>query len=62
MIGLGVCQRGGSMRSKPLLERPQSDKEGRCVPSARALHVPGALSLVRGAEADATSKMKPGLY
>jgi hypothetical protein len=63
MIGVEACQKGGSMRSKSVAERSKSDdKADICVPAARALPTPGALSLVRGAEAQPARAMKPGLY
>jgi hypothetical protein len=63
MIGVEACQKGGSMRSKSLAERSKSDdKADICVPAARALPAPGALSLVRAAEVRPRGAMKPGLY
>ena len=51
------------MRSKSVAERSiGEDKATGCNASARALHTPGALSLVRGAEPRPAGKMKPGLY
>jgi len=51
------------MRSKSMAERPiVEDTAEACVPGARALHMPGALSLVRGAATRPAGKMKPGLY
>jgi hypothetical protein len=61
MIGVEACQKGGSMRSKSVAERPKSDDKVR-IPAACALPKPGALSLVRGAEAQPARAMKPGLY
>ena len=51
------------MRSKSVAERPKSDdKADICLSTGRALHSPGALSLVRGAETRPAGAMKPGLY
>jgi hypothetical protein len=63
MIGAEACQKGGSMRSKSVAERPKSDdKPALCIPAVRALATSGALSLVRGTETRTASAMKPGLY
>ena len=63
MIGAGACQKGGSMRSKSLAERPASDDKAAGRPTAaRSLQSVGALSLVRDAEARPAAAMKPGLY
>jgi hypothetical protein len=63
MIGTEACQKGGSMRSKSLAERPPSDNEAAiCRPATHALQTPGALSLVRGLETRAAAALKPGLY
>jgi hypothetical protein len=49
------------MRSKSAAERPDAANQAPAgIPGARAL--PGALSLVRGAETRPAGKMKPGLY
>jgi hypothetical protein len=63
MIGTEACQKGGSMRSKSLAERPANDdKAAACLPGRRAAQTPGALSLVRGAQTRESVAMKPGLY
>jgi hypothetical protein len=63
MIGVEACQKGGSMRSKSMAERAKGDdKPAICDRVARALHTPGALSLVRPAETRPAGAMKPGLY
>ena len=63
MIGTEACQKGGSMRSKSLAERPTSDdKAAPCLPAKRLLQTPGGLSLVRGGETRTSVAMKPGLY
>jgi hypothetical protein len=60
MIGKEACQKGGSMRSKSLAERPKNDQK-LCAPAACTPHAPGALSLVR-ADAQPARALKPGLY
>jgi len=63
MIGTEACQKGGSMRSKSLAERPACDDKSPARPNAtRSLQGAGALSLVRDAEARPAAAMKPGLY
>jgi len=63
MIGVEACQKGGSMRSKSTAERPKSDDKADIrIPAACPHPMPGALSLVRGADMQPARAMKPGLY
>ena len=63
MIDHEACQKGGSMRSKSVAERPDRESQAAARTGvARPLHSPGALSLVRGTETGPAGKMKPGLY
>jgi hypothetical protein len=63
MIGTEACQKGGSMRSKSLAERPPKDHEAKVRrPATHKLQTPGALSLVRGLETRPAVALKPGLY
>jgi hypothetical protein len=63
MIGVEACQKGGSMRSKSAAERSKSDDKADIrIPAGCTLHMPGTLSLVRGAQAQPARAMKPGLY
>jgi len=63
MIGVEACQKGGSMRSKSMAERPKGDDKADIrIPIACAIPTPGALSLVRAADAQPARALKPGLY
>ena len=51
------------MRSKSVAARPKGeDKAEIRIATGCTLHVAGALSLVRGADAQPARAMKPGLY
>jgi len=51
------------MRSKSMAERPKGDDKADIrIPIACAIPTPGALSLVRAADAQPARALKPGLY
>jgi len=63
MIGVQACQKGGSMRSKPVVARPSGEEKAvTCVAGPRPLHAPGSLALVTSGETRSIGAMKPGLY
>ena len=63
MIGIGDCQKSGSMRSKSVIA-PSVGGEKTAVGAIgpRALHAPGSLALVKGGDTRTTNVIKPGLY
>jgi hypothetical protein len=63
MIGLQACQKGGSMRSKPVIATAcGAEKPAGVAPAPRPLHPAGPLTLVTSGETRPAGATKPGLY
>jgi len=63
MIGAEACQKGGSMRSKPMAARPGGEEKAAAGASLpRPPLAPGSLALVVAADKRPATPMTPGLY